>query len=78
MEEKIALSAVNYVTGAVSATDPGGFTVQGMNRWISENAKFANRKPEEIKITDIADLTLLREAQEEMGIICEGGYGCRR
>lgn len=78
MEDKIALPAVNYIKGAVSATDPGGFTVQGMNGWISDNAKFADRKPEEVKITDIADLTPLREAQQEMGIICEGGYGCRR
>jgi ABC-type nitrate/sulfonate/bicarbonate transport system substrate-binding protein len=78
MEEGIALSAVKYVIGAVGATDPGGFTTQGMRDWISDNAKFADRKPDEVKITDIADLTPLREAQQEMGIICEGGYGCRK
>lgn len=78
MDGKVALVAVQNVLGAISSKDPGGFTEAGMREWIVENAEAVNRKPEEIKITHVADLTLLREVQEEMGIICEGGYGCKK
>jgi hypothetical protein len=31
-----------------------------------------------VKITDVASVRLLREIQEEMGIVCEGGFGCKK
>jgi NitT/TauT family transport system substrate-binding protein len=78
LEAKAALSAARAIVGAISVKDPGGFTDAGMRAWIADNAKNAGRKDEEIKVTDIADVRLLREAQQELGIRCEGGYGCGR
>ena len=78
MKPEIALSAVRNTIPSISAKDPGGFTETGISQFIMQNAKQVGVKAEEIRISDIADLTLLREVQRELGIPCEGGYGCRR
>ena len=78
LEGKAALSAARAIVGAISVKDPGGFTDAGMRAWIADNAKNAGRKDDEVKVADIADVRLLREAQQEVGIRCEGGYGCGR
>jgi ABC-type nitrate/sulfonate/bicarbonate transport system substrate-binding protein len=78
LDAKVALSAVQNVVGAIGSQDPGGFTEEGMNEWILQNAKILERASEQIKITDVADITLLREAQRELGLLCEGGYGCSK
>jgi ABC-type nitrate/sulfonate/bicarbonate transport system substrate-binding protein len=78
MKPEIALSAVRNTIPSISAKDPGGFTETGISQFIMQNAKQVGVKAEEIQISDIADLTLLREVQRELGIPCEGGYGCRR
>ncbi|MGH7835388.1 MAG: ABC transporter substrate-binding protein [Candidatus Binatia bacterium] len=75
LEAKAALSAARAIVGAISVKDPGGFTDAGMRAWIADNAKNAGRK-DDVRITDIAEVRLLREAQQELGIRCEGGYGC--
>jgi hypothetical protein len=49
-----------------------------MRDWISTTAQAMKKNPSDIKIDDIADLTLLRQVQREMGIACEGGYGCSK
>lgn len=78
MDGKVALAAVRHVVAAISFKDPGGFTEVGMRAWIASNAKTLSRNPDEVKISDISDLRLLREVQQELGIRCEGGYGCSR
>jgi len=78
MKPEIALSAVRNTIPSISAKDPGGFTETGISQFILQNAKQVGVKAEEVRITDIADLTLLREVQKELGISCEGGYGCRK
>jgi len=78
MKPEIALSAVRNTIPSISAKDPGGFTETGISQFIMQNAKQVGVKAEEIRISDIADLTLLREVQRELGLPCEGGYGCRR
>jgi hypothetical protein len=75
LEAKAAVSAARAIVGAISVKDPGGFTDAGMRAWIADNAKNAGRK-DDVRITDIAEVRLLREAQQELGIRCEGGYGC--
>jgi ABC-type nitrate/sulfonate/bicarbonate transport system substrate-binding protein len=76
LEGKTALSAGRAIAGAISVTDPGGFSEGGMRAWIADNAKNAGRKDDDVKIADIADVGPLRQAQQELGIRCEGGYGC--
>ena len=78
MDRKIALDAILNIKSSISSKDPGGFTEEGMRDWISTTAQATKRNPSDIKIEDIADLTLLREVQQEMGIACEGGYACTK
>lgn len=77
LEERFAVATVRILVEAINPKDPGGFTEASLQDWISENASYVGQKAEEIKITDLVDLTLLREAQRDMGIFCEGGYGCK-
>jgi NitT/TauT family transport system substrate-binding protein len=76
LDAKTALSAARAIVGAISIKDPGGFAESAMRAWIADNAKNAGRKENEIRIGDVANLRLLREAQAELGIRCEGGYAC--
>src|SRR5262245_34254842 len=76
MDGKAALAAARAIVGAISAKDPGGFSESGMRAWVADNASSAGRKIDEVKISEIADLRLLREVQRGSGIRCEGGYEC--
>jgi NitT/TauT family transport system substrate-binding protein len=78
MDRKVALDAILNIKSAISSKDPGGFTEDGMRDWISTTAPSVKKNPADIKIDDIADLTLLRQIQREMGIECGGGYGCSK
>jgi NitT/TauT family transport system substrate-binding protein len=78
MDRKIALDAILNIKSSISSTDPGGFTEEAMRDWISTTAQAMKKNPSDIKIEDIADLTLLRQVQREMGIVCDGGYGCSK
>lgn len=52
-----------------------------MREFLLEDAQFVGLKAEEAnktKIPDVADMKPLREMQEELGIVCERGYGCKR
>jgi hypothetical protein len=78
MKPEIATSAVRNTIPAISAKDPGGFTDVGITQFILQNAKAMGVRAEDVRIPDVADLTLLREVQRELGIMCEGGYGCKK
>lgn len=81
LDAKIGLSVVRSMREAIGATDPGGFPEAVMREWIVENAELTGIAAEEakrVKIADVASVRLLREVQEEMGIVCEGGYGCKK
>jgi hypothetical protein len=52
-----------------------------MREWILENAELTGITVEgakRVKIADVASVKLLREVQEEVGIVCERGYGCKK
>lgn len=81
LDPKIGPSVVRSMREAIGPTDPGGFPEAVMREWILENAELTGITAEEakrVKITDVASVKLLREVQEEMGIVCEGGYGCKK
>lgn len=78
MDRKIAHDATLNIRSSISSKDPGGFTEEGIRDWISTTAQPMKKNPSDIKTDDIADLTLLRQVQREMGIACEGGYGCSK
>lgn len=81
LDPKIGPSVVRSMREAIGPTDPGGFPEAVMREWILENAELTGITAEEakrVKITDVASVKLLREVQEEMGIVCDGGYGCKK
>lgn len=81
LDARIGVLAVRSMREAIGAADPGGFPEAVMREWILENAELTGMTAErakQIKITDVASVRLLREVQEETGILCEGGYGCKK
>jgi hypothetical protein len=62
----------------MSAEDPGGCTEQGIRLQIQYSSERLGIDPEKVKTADVADFTLLREAQRELGINCRGGYQCQQ
>ena len=51
-------------------------------RYSAEECQYSSERlgidPEKVKTADVADFTLLREVQRELGIHCRGGYQCQR
>jgi ABC-type nitrate/sulfonate/bicarbonate transport system substrate-binding protein len=72
----VAREAIRQSIGFLSPDDPGGFTEKGIRLHIQYSAARTGVDPEKVKISDVADATLLREVQREMGIQCRGGYLC--
>jgi hypothetical protein len=44
---------------------------------VQYNAERLSIDPEKVKTADLADFTLLREVQRELGIHCRSGYQCQ-
>jgi ABC-type nitrate/sulfonate/bicarbonate transport system substrate-binding protein len=77
LNSDVAREAIRQAIGFLSPDDPGGFTEKGIRLHIQYSAARTNVDPEKVKISDVADATLLREVQRELGIQCRGGYLCQ-
>jgi NitT/TauT family transport system substrate-binding protein len=73
---EIARDAVGQVLQFMSPDDPGGFTEKGMRIFIQESAPRLGVDPDKVAISQVADVSFLREVQRQMGIYCRGGYAC--
>jgi len=73
---EIARDAVGQVLEFMSPDDPGGFTEKGMRIFIQESAPRLGVDPDKVAISQVADVSFLREVQRQMGIYCRGGYVC--
>jgi NitT/TauT family transport system substrate-binding protein len=73
---EIAQDAVGQVLQFMNPDDPGGFTEKGMRIFIQESAPRLGVDPDKVAISQVADVTFLREVQRQMGIYCRGGYAC--
>lgn len=73
----VAREAIKQAHAFMSADDPGGFTERGIRLHIQYSAERVSVDPDKVKIADVADVTLLREVQKEMGIFCRSGYSCQ-
>jgi hypothetical protein len=47
-----------------------------MRSLIQYTAERVGIDPSKVKIADVADVALLRNVQQELGIQCRGGYLC--
>jgi NitT/TauT family transport system substrate-binding protein len=77
IDPQVSREAVRQALGFMNPDDPGGFSEKGILFHIVESAGGVGVDPEKIKITDVVDVNLLREAQRDLGIQCRGGYLCR-
>jgi NitT/TauT family transport system substrate-binding protein len=77
LERDVAQEAIKQAQGFMSTEDPGGSTEQGIRLQIQYNSERLGIDPEKVKTSDVADFTLLREVQRELGIQCRGGYQCQ-
>lgn len=74
---EIALGATKLLLPAISAEDPGGFTDKGMRLNMELSGSRLGLDTTKIAISQVADVSLLREAQRELGITCKDGYQCK-
>jgi NitT/TauT family transport system substrate-binding protein len=73
----VALAATKLLLPLLSGDDPGGFTETGMRLNLEYAASRQGGEGGNVPIAQVADLSLLREVQREMGIRCKDGYQCR-
>lgn len=76
LNSEIARDAVAQVLQFISPDDPGGFTERGMRIFLQETAPRLSVDPAKVAISQVADVSFLREVQSQMGIRCRGGYAC--
>lgn len=76
IDPEIAREAATQVLQFMYPDDPGGFTERGMKVYLQQTAPRLGIVADSVKISQIADVSFLREVQSEMGIRCRGGYGC--
>jgi ABC-type nitrate/sulfonate/bicarbonate transport system substrate-binding protein len=76
LNSEIARDAVAQVLQFISPDDPGGFTERGMRIFLQETAPRLGVDPDKVAISQVADVSFLREVQSQMGIRCRGGYAC--
>lgn len=76
LDNNVAREAIGQAADFINPKDPGGFTETGMRSLIQYTAERVGIDPGKVKIADVAEVTLLRDAQQELGIYCRGGYLC--
>jgi NitT/TauT family transport system substrate-binding protein len=74
---EVARGATKLLMPLISADDPGGFTDNGMRLNLEYSASRQGSAGSKVPITQVADVSLLREVQREMGIHCQDGYQCK-
>jgi ABC-type nitrate/sulfonate/bicarbonate transport system substrate-binding protein len=77
LDPGIAEEAAVRTVPALDARDLGGFTAEGFRDEIANNVRVLGGQAPVTRIEDLADLTLLRQAQRELGLPCGSGYQCR-
>ncbi len=77
LDREIARDSTKQALSFMSPEDPGGSTEQGIRLQIQYSSDRVGIDPDKIKTADVADFTLLREVQRELGIYCRGGYQCQ-
>jgi hypothetical protein len=76
LSNDVALGATKLLVPLINADDPGGFTEKSMRLNLEYSASRQGGDASKVSISQVADVTLLREAQRELGINCKDGYQC--
>lgn len=78
VDRDVARDATKQALSFMSPEDPGGCTEQAVRLQIQYSSDRLGTDPDKVKTTDVADFTLLREVQRELGIYCRTGYQCQQ
>ena len=73
----MALGTIKLLVPVISADDPGGFTEICIRLNLEYTASRQGDDESKLPITQVADVSLLRDVQPEMGIRCKDGYQCK-
>ncbi len=77
MDSQVTADALPRAAQAINPDDFGGFTEEGFRREIETNLHALGGQAQVTKLEDLADLTLLRQVQRDLGVPCKSGYQCR-
>jgi NitT/TauT family transport system substrate-binding protein len=77
VDPKIAEEALPKIVQAIDPNDLGGFTEEGFRLEMASSLNALGGQAQVTRLEDLADLTLLRQAQREVGVPCRTGYQCR-
>jgi NitT/TauT family transport system substrate-binding protein/sulfonate transport system substrate-binding protein len=81
VDPKLAEEVLPKLAQAINPDDLGGFRAEGFQHEIDINLAVlqaqGQAQAQVTRIEDLADLTLLRQAQRELGLPCHGGYQCQ-
>ncbi|HLH25742.1 MAG TPA: ABC transporter substrate-binding protein [Chloroflexota bacterium] len=76
MDPEIARLAVESALRAVSRSSPGGVSSEGLTRFIDTELRPDLPPDVDIQPAQFVDLSVIEEAQHELGIHCTTGYQC--
>jgi NitT/TauT family transport system substrate-binding protein len=76
VEQKLAEDTLPKLAQAINPDDFGGFTAEGFQLEVDTNLGALQGQAQVTRIEELADLTLLRQAQRELGVPCRTGYQC--
>jgi ABC-type nitrate/sulfonate/bicarbonate transport system substrate-binding protein len=77
LEPRIAEIAVPKAIQAIDPNDLGGFTAEGFQLEMDLNLQALQGQAQVTRIEDLVDVSILRQAQRDLGIPCRSGYQCR-
>jgi NitT/TauT family transport system substrate-binding protein len=77
VDPRIAEDALPKIVQAIDANDLGGFTEEGFRLEMASSLNALGGQAQVTRLEDLADLSLLRQAQREVGVPCRTGYQCR-
>lgn len=77
LDPVVARGALPGVVQAIDPADYGGFTDAGIALELENDKAAAKGDVSRSGVNELADLTLLREAQKDLGVPCSSGYRCK-
>jgi NitT/TauT family transport system substrate-binding protein len=76
MEPDVAKEALTAVVEAIDPDNFGGFSDAGIKLEIANDLDAVKGQASVTGVDQLTDLTLLHQAQKDLGVPCKGGYGC--
>lgn len=76
LDPDLAQASIPPVIQAIDPDDLGGFTEEGLKLQIANDEQTAQGNVTVTDVDQLTDVTLLRQAEQELGVPCKSGYKC--